>query len=76
MRKLNELANPNSCLGRAEDNEMLFVLMGRDIAAPVAIRAWIQERIRTGRNQPGDSQLEEAEQCARTMEAELRYRLR
>jgi hypothetical protein len=70
MRKRDELADPASCLARAGDDEMVFVLLGRDPAAPAAIRAWIAERIRTGRNRPGDPQLAEAERCARAMEAE------
>lgn len=70
MRKQDELTNPDSCLSRARDREMTFVLLGRDAAAPATIRAWIAERIRLGKNRPEDAQLVEAEQCARTMEAE------
>ncbi len=70
MRKRDELTNPAGCMFRARDDEMTFVLLGRDKAAPVAIRAWIAERIRLGKNQPGDAQIVEAEQCARTMESE------
>jgi len=67
MRKRDELTNPASCMSRARDEELTFVLLGRDAAAPVAIRAWIAERIRLGKNQPGDDQILEAEQCARAM---------
>lgn len=70
MRKRDELTNPAGCMVRARDDEMTFVLLGRDAAAPAAIRAWIAERIRMGKNRPGDPQVLEAEQCARTMEAE------
>jgi hypothetical protein len=70
MRKRDELTNPESCLNRARDQEMTFVLLGRDAAAPMAIRAWVAERIRLGKNRPDDAQVVEAEQCARTMEAE------
>jgi hypothetical protein len=69
MRKRCELIN--GCMAKARDDEMTFVLLGRDAAAPVAIRAWIAERIRIGKNHPGDSQVTEAEMCARTMEIEL-----
>lgn len=68
MRKRDELTNPDSCMSRARDDEMTFVLLGRDLAAPVAIRAWITERIRLGKNQPEDPQILEAEACARVME--------
>jgi len=66
--KLQELSDPNSCLNRAKDDELLFVLLARDPAAPWAIRAWIDERVRLGKNAPDDAQIEEAEQCARRME--------
>lgn len=68
MRKRDELTDPNSCMCRAHDDEMTFVLLGRDAAAPAAIRAWIEERIRLGKNTRDDPQVIEAEQCARTME--------
>lgn len=70
MRKRDELTNPESCMSRARDDEMTFVLLGRDFAAPVAIRAWIKERIRLGKNRRGDPQLVEAEQCAIAMDAD------
>lgn len=70
MRKRDELTNPGSCTCRARDDEMMFVLLGRDAAAPAAVRMWIAERIRLGKNQPGDEQLQDAERCARVMEAE------
>lgn len=50
MLKRDELTDPNSCLSRAKDDEMCFVLLGRDYAAPLAIVAWIDERIRLGKN--------------------------
>lgn len=70
MRKRDELTDPASCMSRARPDELTFVLLGRDAAAPAAIRAWIAERVRLGKNRPGDTQLVEAEQCARVMEAE------
>lgn len=70
MRKRDELNNPAGCMFRAFDDEMTFVLLGRDKAAPVAIRAWIVERIRLGKNQTDDAQIIEAENCACIMEAE------
>jgi len=45
MRKIEEIRDPRSCLNRAENSEMLFVLLGRDPAAPAAIRAWINMRV-------------------------------
>jgi hypothetical protein len=61
MRKRDELADPTSCLNRARADEWLFVLLARDKAAPVAVRAWIEERIRSGKNTRADGQIVEAE---------------
>ena len=74
MRKLDEIQNPASCLNRAKDDEVLFVLRGHDLAAPATIRAWCAERIALGKNNPLDWQLVEAEQAAQMMEQDqLRY---
>ena len=70
MRKQDELTNPAGCMFRARDDEMTFVLLARDVAAPAAIRAWIAERIRLGKNLPDDPQVREAEECAQAMERE------
>lgn len=61
MRKRDELTDPNSCLSKARDDEMLFVLLGRDAAAPAAVQAWINERIERGKNAANDEQIQEAE---------------
>lgn len=68
MRKHKEVHDPNSCLGRAGIDEMLFVLLGRDVAAPNVIRFWCYERVRLGKNQPLDPQIKEALACADAME--------
>ena len=67
MRKRDELTDPRSCMSRARDDEMTFVLLGRDVAATVAVRAWIEERIRLGKNQRADAQIVEAEEWIRTV---------
>jgi hypothetical protein len=71
MIKINELARPDSCINRAKDHEMVFVLLGRDKAAPVAIRAWVNERIRLGKNELHDSQIQEALLAAKYMESHI-----
>jgi hypothetical protein len=70
MIKRDELSEPESCLNKARDNERLFILLARDPAAPAAIRAWVSERIRLGKNTPSDPQLCEALECAARMEVE------
>lgn len=70
MRKRDELTDPASCMSRARPDEMTFVLLARDEAAPVAIRAWVAERVRLGKNRPDDAQILEAQRCAWIMGAE------
>lgn len=62
--------NPGAydCYANAAPDEPMFVLLGRDNTAPQVIRFWCQERIRVGKNKPGDPQITEALECARTME--------
>lgn len=69
MIKREELTNPASCMMRAREDEMTFVLLGRDLAAPVAIKAWVAERIRLGKNKWNDAQIVEALACAAFMES-------
>jgi uncharacterized protein (DUF433 family) len=71
MIKREELTNPASCLNRAHEDEMTFVLLGRDKAAPVAIHAWVTERLRLGKNTQQDAQITEARLCAEIMEGNL-----
>jgi hypothetical protein len=70
VKKRDELADPASCLNKAREDELLFVLLGRDKAAPFAIRAWAAHRLRLGLNQRGDPQITEAWACADAMEQE------
>jgi len=72
MRKKDEMSRTDSCLGHAHTNEMVFVLLGRDVAAPATIRAWATERVRLGKNVDTDEQIVEALACAATMEKEGR----
>lgn len=61
MRKRDELTDPTSCLNRGREDEWLFVLLGRDTAAPAAVRAWIEKRVELGKNQRTDAQIVDAE---------------
>ena len=69
MIKGAEAAHPDSCWNRAAEDEMVFVLIGRDKAAPAAIRAWCAERIRLGKNSPDDVQILTAKAIADAMES-------
>ena len=75
MLKQDELASPHSCLNRARPDEMLFVLLGRDPAAAVAVEAWIAARLLIGKNREGDPQIVEARQCLATLRAQATARL-
>lgn len=68
MIKREELTNPASCMSRAKDDEMTFVLLGRDAAAAETIRYWVRRRIKLGKNKPDDPQIEEALDCATAMD--------
>lgn len=70
MLKREELSNPNSCLSRSADDEMLFVLRGHDVTFSAVVRFWADERIRRGKNLPGDAQINEAWAAAALVEQE------
>lgn len=73
MRKKEELVEgASTCMGHAHPEEMVSVLLSRDAAAPVAIRAWVAERLRLGKNVDTDEQIVTALACAQTMESEGR----
>jgi hypothetical protein len=71
---MDELTDPQSCLNKALPDELIFVLLGRDEAAPHAIRCWVQERLRLGKNGPADSQVETALRLANEIEGKQRAR--
>lgn len=71
MRKRDELADPKSCLNKARDDERIFVLLGRDPAAPAVIRAWARERVRLRVDALDSPKIIEALELARVIEAEL-----
>jgi hypothetical protein len=73
MRKVDELAHPMSCLNRARDDEFIFVLLARDVAAPAAIRYWVDQRIKLLKNFPSDPQILHALEVATQMEKEQLY---
>lgn len=71
MMKKNEAANPESCWNRAGEDELLFVLLGRDKAAADTIRFWAGRRCELGKNKPDDGQIEEALHLADEIERGL-----
>jgi hypothetical protein len=69
MLKADELLDPTSYFNIARSDEPVFVLLARDVAAPAAIRAWVQERIRLGKNTTTDPQIVSALGDAARMES-------
>jgi hypothetical protein len=72
MRKFQEISDPFSCFSKAKKNELMFVLLARDITAPSVIRYWVDQRILAGKNLSTDPQIAEALKCAAQMEEEVR----
>ena len=68
MYRKRALSNPNSAFKRAKPDERIFVLLGRDAAAPATIRHWAAERIHLEKNAAGDDQIREALEIADEME--------
>lgn len=68
MTKDWESVSPTSCFNHADPNEMIFVLLARDVAAPITIRAWCAERVWLGKNKWDDTQIVEALECAKIMQ--------
>lgn len=56
------------CYANAEPDEPMFILLGRDVVSPFAIRMWIAERIASGKNKHEDAQIVEAAECIEAME--------
>lgn len=72
MLKRDELSRNDSCLSKARDDERIFVLLARDVAAPHAVREWANERLRLGKNDRMDPQIQEALDWADQVEADLK----
>lgn len=72
MQKKDELQNPKSCLNKAFDDEMVFVLLARDPCAPSVIREWCEMRVRRGLNAKEEPQIVEALECAKIMEIDYK----
>lgn len=64
MRKKDELAHgAKGCLGKAKDDEMLFILRAQDITSPIVILEWMKLSFHS---LPEDK-LREAFECALEM---------
>ena len=69
-RKNEEINRSDSRLNQAHDNELIFVIIGRDAAAAEAIFQWCRIRVKLNRNTWEDSQIQEALSLAKQMEIE------
>lgn len=75
MRKCEELSDPNSCMSRARDDEMTFVMLERDIASAGTVLDWRERRIRFGKNKRSDPQMIEALEWVKTVLPVMKERL-
>jgi len=60
MTKRLEKEDPQSCWNKAKEDELMFILLERDICMADTIRYWVERRIKTDKNKPGDPQIKEA----------------
>ena len=60
MQKRKELSDPNSCLNKAKDDELIFVLVEHDVTSPDTVRDWVARRLDKGKNKITDPQIIEA----------------
>lgn len=60
MTRSENMADKNSCLNRAREDEQIFVLLGRDKSAPAAVLAWCKHRIESGKSLPESKEIVEA----------------
>lgn len=68
MLKAEEARVQSSCWNRAHPNEPVFVLLGRDASAAVAIRAWILHRLRSGKSTETSPEIVQAREWCEVME--------
>lgn len=64
--KRDEIADPNSCLNRAGDDEPVFVLRAKDPLAARTVRDWAARAVLSGKH---DDRAIEANRFADAMEA-------
>jgi hypothetical protein len=60
MLKRLERLTTNSCWNKADEEEPIFVLLGRDKTIVPVISYWIMMRIASGKNKHDDPQIQEA----------------
>lgn len=68
MLKCHEATDSNSCWNKAQEGEMVFVLLERDPCAAAAVRSWCAYRIQSGLNTPEDPKIQEAMQWVNIVE--------
>lgn len=66
MIKRDELANPASCINKADDDEPVFVLRAQDALAPDIVWEWVKQAELHG---VPPEKVREAERLASDMEA-------
>ena len=69
MLKTEELADPNSCINKAANDEPVFVLRAHDPVFSKVVRFWVMERVLIGKNTIEDPEIIEANELQRYVDA-------
>lgn len=69
MEKYREQTDENSCWNKAHDDEPIFVLRAKDVAAVDTIRAWIALRIAHGKNTIDDDKIQDCIKLCERMQS-------
>ncbi len=67
MIKRDEVRRPDSCLNRAREDEIVFVLLGRDMTTPITILKWAMERIKISKSAVDSDEIKDAVRMADTL---------
>lgn len=62
------------CYANAAPDEPMFILLGRDPAAAMALVFWCELRVELGLNGANDSQIKDAQDCYKKMVEEAQKR--
>jgi hypothetical protein len=60
MKKEDELRNPKSCFNKANNDELMFILLERDPTIISTVLHWINTRVEMGLNTMEDDKIKEA----------------
>jgi hypothetical protein len=74
VRKIEEIMNPKSCLNKAAEDELIFVLRANDPAMADTIRSWVTIRVQRKLNKLTDVRIVEAIKLANLVDEDEKER--